>query len=229
MKKKYIIMGLTCMFVITSGICYSCSYGAKGQGVVETLTKEEIRGDEESNTAIITEELDKEATDLVGQDVTEEESEQNIYVHICGAVNKPGVYCLKSEARLVDAIILAGGLTEQSAGDYINQAQLLKDGQRIYIPNMQEVEELTVLEYVEGESLTVEESNNDSVSDNLININTADQKSLMSLPGIGQAKADSIIRYREEKGQFKSTEDLMNVPGIKEGLFNQISSLVIAK
>ena len=76
-----------------------------------------------------------------------------------------------------------------------------------------------------GNQNNVDTSNTTS----FVNINTANAEELMDLPGIGQAKANSIISYRTTKGKFKSIEDLMNIPGIKEGLFNQISANIIVK
>jgi competence protein ComEA len=136
--------------------------------------------------------------------------------------------------------VLSGGFTKEAAGDYINQAQPVYDGQRIYIPTQDEVKELPVAEYVAGQALSVEQStltntgdtNNTGSKDTsstLVNINTANAEELMNLPGIGQAKANSIIDYRTTKGDFKTIEDLMSISGIKEGLFNQISSYIIAK
>ena len=149
-----------------------------------------------------------------------------IYVHVCGAVIDPGVYRIESGARLVNLIELAGGLTGDADGDYINQAMLVEDGQRIYIPTRDEVNSLS-----EGDNITtvyitgdIGENQQDTVP--LIDINQADEEAFMSLPGIGQAKASNIMTYRSKKGKFKTIEELMNIPGIKEGLFQQISSYI---
>jgi len=144
-------------------------------------------------------------------------------------VINPGVYPAKEEARIVDLIKLAGGLTKGAAGDYINQAQLVTDGQRIYIPNQEELKELSTADYIAGEQKDTASTNTEGGEESaLININTADKEELMSISGIGEVKATSIIAYREKNGKFNAIEELMNIPGIKEGLFSQISYMIVA-
>lgn len=160
-----------------------------------------------------------------------EPEEVEIYAHICGAVVNPGVYQAKVGARVADFIEIAGGLTSDADGDYINQAEIVTDGQRIYIPTKEEVESLDLHDYLQGyRSQGVQTPSEDSVkSQALININEASAEKLMELPGIGQAKANKIIEYRNQHGAFRSTEELMNIPGIKEGLFNQIAAKITVK
>lgn len=221
MNKKWIITGLSCVFLLFSGISYSCAY-QKATPVLITTTGE--------NSAPVTEQTDGQEPSDTGKNVEADNtsaSEQTevtayYYVHICGAVQNPGVYRIEAGARLVDLIGLCGGLLAEAAGDYINQASTVADGQRIYIPSSDELTDLTTSEYLAGEqgaSLKLTDST-------LININTADREALMSLSGIGQAKADQIIAYRTSNGKFQSIQDLMNIPGIKEGLFGQISSCI---
>ena len=95
----------------------------------------------------------------------------------------------------------------------LNLADQLTDGQRIYVP-------------AEGETAADPEYTEDEVSNGLVNINTATAEQLQTLPGIGQAKANAIVAYRENNGNFSSIEDLRKVPGIKEGVFGQIQSLI---
>lgn len=222
MKRKYIIAGMICGFLCITGIFYSCAYNNKTAAVLvpqQITENKSLDGSPE-----VTGEPSEDDTVLELPDNKEQPSEQaTVYVHICGAVIKPGVYQVEEGARLFDLIELSGGLTKEAAGDYINQAEPVADGQRIYIPTTKEVEDLTADEFMEGnrtDSVAAEASA-------LININTADANQLMSLPGIGESKANSIIEYRNANGKFKLIEDLMNIPGIKEGLFNQISSKII--
>jgi len=168
---------------------------------------------------------ESEATDAINlpQDTA------SIYVHICGAVICPGVYVMKSSSRIIDVIKLAGGLSADAAGDYINQACKVSDGQRIYIPTKEETKDISVEEYGEGDpDSQVNHSSIATIDNNvdLININTADKDTLMELPGIGEAKAANIIDYRITNGKFQSVEDLMNIPGIKEGVFNKFSQYI---
>ena len=140
-------------------------------------------------------------------DITTEEPPM-IYVYVCGHVEKPGVYTFFPDSRICDAIEAAGGVTADGEGQALNQAELLQDGQKVYVPGM-------------GEDLAT--SNED---DGKVNINLATKEELMTLPGIGESKALLIIEYREEHGVFETIEDLMNIPGIKEGVFHQIKECI---
>lgn len=134
-----------------------------------------------------------------------------IYVYVCGAVVKPGVYELKSGQRIWHAIEKAGGLTEE-ASDSVNLAAPLEDGQMIQI--------LTLAEAKSAEAAEADKKNG------MVNINTADVTQLMELPGVGQSRAEDIIAYREEHGAFRSIEELMNVTGIKEGIYNKLQNKI---
>lgn len=157
-----------------------------------------------------------------GEEPPEEKAvqeEDTAFVYVCGAVNSPGVYELKKNARVYEAIELAGGVTEEAAQELINQAQTVTDGERIYVPSKEEAKaygngtDIMGLERTEG---------TDGNTKGKININTAGKEELMTLSGIGEAKAESILNYREEHGNFQSTEELMQIEGIKEGVFNKI-------
>lgn len=172
----------------------------------------------------------KETSDGSGNGLTEINADENnnlspqpqptagsIMVHICGAVNWPGVYELTEGDRVYHAIERAGGFTGDADEDYLNQAGKVSDGIRIYIPTKEETSKMQVSALEQEMGLIP-----GAESDGLVNINTATQEELCSLPGIGEGKAKSIIAYRQEKGGFSSIEDIMNVEGIKEGLFVKI-------
>ena len=144
-------------------------------------------------------------------------AQENIFVYVCGAVQKPGVYELLPGQRICDAIEAAGGLSEQAAGDSLNQAEVLSDGQMLRVLTTEEAAAATVQPGQE----TAESSR-----DGRVDINTADASALMSLPGIGQSKADAIIAYRNEHGAFKAPEELMNISGIKEGVYQKIKDSI---
>lgn len=133
---------------------------------------------------------------------------EHIYVYVCGAVNQEGVYKLSEGSRVYEAVDLAGGFREDADTRNVNQAKVLEDEERIYVP-------------VIGEEVQV-----DSDEDGKININKASKEELMTLPGVGESRAVSIIKYREGQGAFHSIEDIMQVSGIKEGLFEKIKDLI---
>lgn len=144
----------------------------------------------------------------------EQEPAETVYVYVCGAVNAPGVYELKKDARVFEAITLAGGMTAEAAPEAVSQARTVADGEQIYVPTVREVQ-------MQGSGVEDIVTGNVDVSGK-VNINTAGKEELMTLTGIGEAKAQSILDYREEHGKFGSIEDLMLIEGIKEGVFNKI-------
>ena len=141
-------------------------------------------------------------------------AEQTVFVYVCGEVRSPGVYELRADARVFEAISSAGGITEDAAPDAVNQARVIADGEQIYVPT---VEEAASQETGVGGTTVTKGTENIK-----ININTAGKEELMTLTGIGEAKADDILKYREEHGSFGSIEELMQINGIKEGVFNKI-------
>ena len=144
-----------------------------------------------------------------------EEETDIIYVQVSGAVNHPGVYELPLGSRVFQALELAGGMTQEAQEKSINQAQTLEDGQMIWVPT---VEEAAALPEQQPESLAKD--------DGKVNLNTATKEELQTLPGIGEAKAQSIVAWREEHGSFTQIEDIMKIDGIKEGVFSKIKDSV---
>lgn len=144
---------------------------------------------------------------------TVEETAVSGYVQISGAVKNPGVYEIDDATRLFMVIENAGGLNPDADLLSINQARVLKDGESIYILTKEEAKD-------SGLDSAFFENKEDS--DGKVNINTADMDKLMTLPGVGQSKAKQIIEYRETKGSFSSIEEIMEIQGIKEGVFNKI-------
>ena len=139
-------------------------------------------------------------------------------MYLCGAVATPGVYAVPDGTRMYEVIELAGGLTEEAATDYINQARVVEDGEQIVIPTAAEVEDgLRDMEHFAGETVP---------RDVLVNINTADVTALCTVPGVGASRAASIIAYREAHGSFCSIEDLKKVSGIKDGIFEKMKEFI---
>jgi competence protein ComEA len=153
------------------------------------------------------------------------------FVHICGAVADPGVYEVAAGSRVFEVLELAGGFADEAATDAVNLAATVTDGSKITIPTIAEAEAAKAGEawISEGDSGVSTAGVNDSgpaSPTDLVNINTASREALMTLPGIGAAKADSIILYREENGGFKTVEDLMKITGIKDGVFSKIKDRI---
>lgn len=149
-----------------------------------------------------------------------------IFVDVCGAVTIPGVYEIDADSRVFQAIEAAGGLLPEAASSAVNQAQPVSDGQQIYVPTQEEVEEGTLPAAIQpAES----ETGTGASADGVVNINTADASALKSLSGIGDAKAQAILAYREEHGSFSSIEEIMQVPGIKESTFSAIKDKIAVK
>ena len=151
----------------------------------------------------------------------EEEVAVSCMVHVCGAVEQPGVYELPQGSRIYQAIECAGGLSAEADPDYLNQADFVSDGEKVYVPTREEVTELdSRLQNV------MAQSGETSAPSGLVNLNTASEDQLCTLPGIGSSKAKSIIAYREEHGSFDRIESVMNVAGIKDGLFQKIKAYI---
>lgn len=137
-------------------------------------------------------------------------------VYVCGAVRNPGIYELKEGARIWDALKAAGGYAEDAADTACNLAEYVTDAQKVYVPTIEEAGAL--LETAESEGLPGEAGK--------VNLNTATSAQLMEIPGIGRSKADSILAYRSEHGRFEKIEDIMNITGIKEGIFEKIKDSI---
>ena len=146
---------------------------------------------------------------------------ETIYVYVCGRVNEPGVYQVPEGSRIYQLIEMAGGLTSEADTACINQAAVCGDGEMIYVP----AEGETGIPAVCGASAASKGAASDK-DEGLIDINTADTEGLQRISGIGASRAKDIIAYREENGAFSSKEDIMKVPGIKEGMYNKIKDQI---
>ena len=144
-----------------------------------------------------------------------------IYVYVCGAVENPGLYSLPAGTRGLVAVEEAGGFTSDADRDYLNLAAVLSDGERLYIPFLSDTMDMGTSEKIEG-SVT----GSSSASNGKININTAGLEELMTLSGIGEARAQDIIEYRTKVGAFLTTEEIMNVSGIGEARYEKIKDSI---
>lgn len=135
-------------------------------------------------------------------------------VYVSGAVHQPDVYPLPPDSIVKDAIVAAGGATDDADLDRINLALPVADGQHVYVPRLGE------------ENPPVQPPSRQPAAGGQVNINTADSAALDSLPGIGPALAQRIIDYRQEHGPFARLEDIMEVSGIGPGTFEKLRDLI---
>lgn len=191
------VIGMALVIVAVVAFCGGNLYQewrAEGEGL--TLVKEEaVAGEEAAASA-------SEETAASGE----------VVVHVAGAVSAPGVYTLPADSRVDDAVRAAGATADADLSQ-LNLAQKLADGQKITVPAAGETP-------APADNAAPSDS---SQSDALININTATQEELETLPSIGEVRAQAIIAYREEHGGFRTTDELMEVSGIGEKIFADIA------
>lgn len=183
--------------------------------------------------------LEVEEENAEAENTEEKNNNENekIYVYITGEVNVPGVVILNKGSRIVDAINAAGGTTSSANVSKINLVFILEDGMKVNIPSNKEVSNNNDFEYItknSGDGRTNDYNENTSEKStykkvegfSIVNINTATQTELETLPGIGPSLALNIINYRKENGKFSSIEDIKNVSGIGDSKFNKIKSYI---
>ncbi len=198
-KEKVLIIVLA--LVITAGIgfrVYRSWTAPAGKGFEIIQSKETVDYGDRSQPG--------------GEELEKQEEEQNIIVHVAGAVNNPGVYTLVEGSRVFGAIEAAGGFSEEAQSDAVNLAAKLHDGQQVYVPR--EGEEFPPAAVFQG-GVTAK-----------INLNTATQDELEKLPGIGPAKAQAIIQERQRDGPFKSIEEITRVSGIGDKTLENLRDLI---
>ena len=155
------------------------------------------------------------------KEAEENTKEENLVVYVCGEVRKPGVVELPNGSRIYEAIEKAGGMTEKASDSYLNQAEILKDGAKVYVPSSEEADALR-----ETKEDAAGSQAGGQKEEGKVNLNEASREELMTLPGVGEAKADSILSYREENGGFDSIEEIMEISGIKEGVFEKMKDKI---
>lgn len=132
----------------------------------------------------------------------------SVFVHVTGAVARPGLFEIAEGARIIDAIAAAGGFTETANREELNLARLLTDGEQFSVPE-------------EGE-----QGADAAASDSRVNLNTADAEALDTLPRVGPAMAERILAWREANGRFTTIDDLRNVSGIGDKTFEGLRELI---
>ena len=214
-KKQKIIVAIILFMLIICIIYYfytkdNIAFSTDEEIFIENNVEEEIEETEEVN-----------------------QTSNKIIIHISGAVNKEGIVELEENSRIADAVEKAGGLKENADINKINLAFKLEDGMKVYIPSIEErkneininnqIDEEQTSKYITSTSELNEDTNQNTGK---VNINTANQTELETLPGIGPTTALKIINYRKEKGKFKSIEDIKEVSGIGDTKYEKIKDLI---
>lgn len=148
-----------------------------------------------------------------------------IKVYVTGEVKHQGVIELEEGARIEDAIIIAGGITELADLTQVNLAYCLEDEQKLYIPSINDKNEIEYISEENGENVI----ENTKKKNDKVNINTSGVEELCTLSGVGESLAKKIIDYREENGKFKTIEDLKNVSGIGEKKYESLKEKITVK
>lgn len=220
LRTKWMNAVITAALMLSAGICYSCSRREEGgfYGIEEQEWAEPAEGDRSSAVPSSAPEPVSGPEETSGTTGPEEEEEQPLcWVHICGAVQNPGVYGLEEGSRIYQAVEAAGGFLPEADEEYLNLAAAVADGMKITVLTEEEAHTAPFVAEAGGMSSLPDHDDRKKV-----NINTADKDELMTLKGIGEARAEDIIAYRRENGPFRSIEEIMKVSGIKEAAFAEI-------
>ncbi|MBU6080695.1 MULTISPECIES: helix-hairpin-helix domain-containing protein [Allobacillus] len=167
----------------------------------------------ETSSIVIEEPI--EAEEEVTNSIDDSIESKIIWVDIKGMVEKPGVYQLKEGDRVKDAIQVAGGFLKDADELMVNMAALIQDEMVIYVPAKGETEDANIF------------STGGKVEEGKVRINSAGLDEIMTLPGIGEQKAKSIIEFRDTNGKFQSVDDLLQISGIGEKTLERFREMVI--
>lgn len=216
-KKKIGIAAILVIVVIISGVTYLKS----GFKELKKNDTENIFVDDTESINTSAKEnnsMKNSSSSTDSKSETVQPKDKRIVVEIKGEVKKPDVYMLDENSIIKDLIEMAGGLTENADLSNINRAKKLQDHDLIYITNKNEV--------VNGIQNPNQSNNNDENVNKKVNINNATLEELKTIKGVGDAKAKSIIEYREQNGGFKTIEDIKNVTGIGDKMFETIKEQI---
>jgi competence protein ComEA len=172
----------------------------------------------ENNDTISISEADKQSDMTKNSEASLEKA--SIYVDVSGEVKSPGVYKVDKDSRIFEAIDQAGGLTQKADTTGINQAELVKDGQKILVPSKVQAGSTS------SASSGIQQGSSTGNGNDLISINSAGSSDLQRIPGVGPVMAEKIISYREENGGFKALDDLKNVSGIGDKTFAKMKKMI---
>ena len=233
-NKKLVLLGVLVIFIFGIVSLIVVVNNKKNDGAeevgVESFLINEVKGDEVGDN-VRENEQEKGGIEAANNDST---AVGEIFIHIVGEVNNPGVVKIKQGQRVIDAIEKAGGATDKANLAKINLAFVLSDGQKVIIPSFNDKEMNSyVIDGGGGNGSVVDKSgvlsSGVSMVKQKVNINTATQSELETLNGIGPSIADKIIKYREKNGKFRKVEDLKNVSGIGESKYEGVKDEVCVK
>ena len=215
-------------FVLIAGFAFAYKVVLKGNAGYIVRT---VRGGSEVAVSgeAVSETSRKETSGTVSQSAAESETFSTVQVYICGAVRNPGVYSVIVGTILNDAVEKAGGFTQDAAVTSMNLVYVINSNMSFYIPTVKEVEsgQGGGTDVIRGKGTFIW-GGDGGASDKAtakVNINTADQAALQTLPGIGEATARSIIEYRS-RNPFKKPEDLKKVSGIGDAKFERVKAFI---
>ena len=235
-KKKIIVIFAVVLFFCGTGVWYFLWSRKPFYG--DTAEKPEIGSvfgqltltPEASETVdgTLREEVSEMKEPVADNNAKEDRQPEKIFVYVCGAVVHPGVYELPVGSRLFEAVRMAGGSLPEADEAYHNLARVVTDGERIYILSVEESSTLSLTERVNGEQTPSANVTTGQISANggIVNLNTATAEDLTGLPGIGQSRAEDIIAYRNKVGKFLAIEEIMNISGIGEAMFERIKDKI---
>ena len=206
-------------------------------GIYSYFTKD-MKNVEENIDKVIMQKQEKEEVEI-----------KNIYVHLDGMVKKPGLYEVNDGARLKEVIDKAGGLTDKANIKLINFALKVTDGEKIYIPSLDDKDGKDDLDMFNNQINTEDKNTNTSISSanrnisygnsnknnnnvsksNKVDINKGSKEELTKINGIGEQTADKIIEYRKEHGKFNSIEEIKEIKGIGEAKYSKIKDYIVVK
>ena len=199
-KIKYV-----CLALILMGSLFV--FGGCG-GVDEAIVLLPSGQSPENGTQLQMEALEAAEQEAESVSASVETQLRTVYVYVCGAVEEPGVVEVPEGSRAQEALRLAGGMKPEADPFYVNLAETVTDGQKLYFPTAEEAQTL--------------EATAKAAEAGLVNINTASAEELCTLPGIGASRAEDILRYREKNGAFQTKEEIMKVSGIKQNAYDKL-------
>lgn len=212
LNQQKFIVAILAVLVIIAGLGYIISIDKESTKYTNTSVIEDKKNEEQSSEKLVEKENKANLNPV-------EKVKKDIVIHVTGAVKNPDtLVTLTFGSRVQDAIVAAGGATDDVDYTYINLAAPIDDGDKVYIPSKDE-------EYEDFKDLILDNIKIDAYN-GLININTASKIELKTLKGVGDATADAIISYREKNGPFNDIEDIKKVKGIGEATFNDLKDKI---